>query len=111
MESTHGHSPEQDIDFAQAVPEEVTDEALEPGYMILVHDDDVTPYEYVVRLLEVVFLLSEEMADHIAQTAQDEGAAVVMVRPRDEAKRLITIANGRARSAGYPLLFSMEQAA
>lgn len=109
MESTQGHTPD-DIDFAEAIPDEAVEEALEPGYFILVHDDDVTPYDYVVRLLEAIFLLSEEMADHIAQTAQDLGAAVVMVRPRDEAKRLITVANGRARSDGFPLLFSMERA-
>lgn len=83
---------------------------LEPPYMVLIHNDDVTPYDYVVGLLQEIFLLSEEMADHVAWTAHHEGLAVVVVRPRPEADKLITAARGRARIDGYPLTFSMEPA-
>lgn len=99
---------EQEIDFAEAVPEELTGEAFEPLYLILVHNDEETPIEYVMRLLEVVFRLSHEMAEHVTQTAHEKGVAVVLIRPRDEAKRLVNVANGRARLDGHPLLFTME---
>lgn len=76
---------------------------------ILVHNDDVTPYEYVTDMLSDLFMLSEEMADHIAWTAHTKGSAVVVVRPRVEALKLVRVARGRARMARYPLTFSIEQ--
>jgi ATP-dependent Clp protease adaptor protein ClpS len=80
-----------------------------PRWYVLVHNDDVTPFEYVIKILLQVFLLSEELAEHVAQTAHSEGQAVVVVRPRNEAERLVKVARARARLDGYPLTFSMEQ--
>jgi ATP-dependent Clp protease adaptor protein ClpS len=76
---------------------------------ILVHNDEVTPYDYVIHILGDLFMLSEEMADHIAWTAHTKGVAVVVVRPRIEAVKLVKVARGRARSVGYPLTFSLER--
>jgi ATP-dependent Clp protease adapter protein ClpS len=53
--------------------------------------------------------LSEEIAEHVANTAHSEGQAVVVVRPRDEAERLAKVARARARLDGFPLMFSLEQ--
>lgn len=86
--------------------DEFSDE--EPPYQVLIHNDDVTPYDYVVRILQRIFALSEELADHVAWTAHHEDIAVVVVRPRAEADRLITMARAHARLDGYPLTFSME---
>ena len=55
-----------------------------------------------------LFLLSDEMAEHVAQTAHSVGKAVVVVRPRPEAERLVKLAQSRARIDGYPLGFSVE---
>jgi ATP-dependent Clp protease adaptor protein ClpS len=98
--------------LTQTVIDPVVDEAddlrLEPLYRVLIHNDDVTPYDYVVRILQRVFLLSEELADHVAWTAHHEEVAVVVVRPRPEAEKLIMVARGKARLDGYPLTFTME---
>ena len=80
----------------------------EPLYRILIHNDDVTPFDYVIRMLKRVFMLSQELAEHIAETAHDEGVAIVMIRPKPEAEKLIGIARTHARADGYPLMFSME---
>lgn len=80
----------------------------EPLYRILMHNDDVTPFDYVIRMLKRIFMLSQELAEHIAETAHDEGVAIVMIRPRPEAEKLIGIARTHARADGYPLTFSME---
>lgn len=76
---------------------------------VVIHNDDVTPYEYVVRMLGDLFMLSEELAEHVALTAHTKGEAVVVVRPRPEAEKLVKVALGRARLDGYPLTFSVEQ--
>ena len=80
----------------------------EPRWYVVLHNDDVTPFEYVLRILIGLFLLSDEMAEHVAQTAHSEGKAVVVVRPRPEAERLVKLAQSRARIDGYPLGFSVE---
>lgn len=88
--------------------DEGTQDQIEPLYRILIHNDDVTPFDYVMRILKKVFMLSQEMAEHIAETAHFEGVAVVMIRPKPEAEKLIGIARSLARADGFPLTFSME---
>lgn len=77
---------------------------------VRLHNDDVTPYDYVIQILGTFFLLSEEIADHIAWTAHTKGSAVVIVRPRPEAEKLAMAARGRAQREGYPLVFTLETA-
>ena len=78
-------------------------------WMVIIHNDDVTPYDYVIFILEYVFALSGEMAEHVTWMAHTNGEAVVVIRPRNEAERLIMAARGRSRMDGFPLTFSMEQ--
>lgn len=92
-------------DFAA---EQVEEKRHAPRWYVIIHNDDVTPFEYVIKVLLQLFLLSEEIAEHIANTAHSEGQAVVVVRPREEAERLVKVARTRARLDGYPLTFSME---
>jgi ATP-dependent Clp protease adaptor protein ClpS len=81
---------------------------MEALFRVLVHNDDVTPFEYVMSILGKIFMLSEEIAEHVAITAHSEGLAVVIIRPRSEAERLSTLANRTARHDGFPLTFSVE---
>lgn len=85
------------------------DPRRESPYRVLIHNDDVTPYEYVVRILQRIFLLSEELAEHVAWTAHHEEVAVVVVRPRSEAEKLVKVASAHARADGYPLAFTLER--
>ena len=78
-------------------------------WYVLVHDDDETPFDFVIHTLSSVFMLSDELAEHIASTAHDNGTAVVTIRPRAEAEMLMRVALGRANHDGYPLRFSIEE--
>ena len=84
------------------------DTAREEPWTILVHNDDVTPYEFVVDTLGHIFSLSTEIAETVTWEAHSKGVAPVCSRPQSEAKRLISDAHTLARAAGYPLTFSME---
>lgn len=75
---------------------------------VLVHNDDETPYEFVIDILNSIFMLSEEMAEHVAWTAHTRGTAVVVVRPRPEAEKLVKAAHTRAKLNRHPLTFSLE---
>jgi len=81
---------------------------LEPLFRILIHNDDVTPYDYVILVLRTIFKLSHELAEHITWVAHNTGIARVVTRPRSEAQRLVNRAHTAARVDGYPLTFSLE---
>jgi ATP-dependent Clp protease adaptor protein ClpS len=83
---------------------------LEPLFRILIHNDDVTPYDYVIMVLANIFKLSHELAEHITWVAHTTGIACVVTRPRAEAERLVNEAHSAARLDGFPLTFSLEPA-
>lgn len=89
---------------------EVTDVEIEyeSRYRILIHNDDVTPFPFVMTVLRSVFKLSREIADHVTLTAHIQGIALVMVRPKAEAETLVKKAHLAARLEGFPLTFSIE---
>ena len=81
---------------------------IDARYRVLIHNDDVTTFEYVINILGDIFMLSAELAEYIAWTTHEKGAAVVVIRPRSEAEKLSKVANYRSRGDGYPLTFSTE---
>ena len=103
MNAQTGAEPEVDTDVDTDV-----DTNREEPWTILVHNDNVTPYDFVIDTLGHIFNLSAEIAETVTWEAHSKGVAPVCSRPRAEAKRLITDAHARARSSGYPLSFSME---
>jgi ATP-dependent Clp protease adaptor protein ClpS len=81
---------------------------LEPLYRIIIHNDPVTPMDFVVHILKTVFYLPNEKALDIMMTAHITGTAYVQTLPKPEAERRINRAHAEAGFAGYPLNFSME---
>jgi len=95
-----------------AIPEiqiiEETDTELEPLYRVLIHNDNITPMDFVVNVLKTIFFLANERAAQIMMAAHIYGNAYVQTLPKGEAERRINKAFAEARIAGYPLQFSME---
>ncbi len=81
---------------------------LEPLYRIIIHNDDVTPMDFVVRILTSIFYLGMDTAADVMLTAHIKGMAYVQTLPKSEAERRINKAHFAARLEGYPLHFSME---
>jgi len=96
----------------QAFPEieiiEVAETELEPPYRVIIHNDHVTPMDFVVNVLKSVFYLSKEKAVNVMFTAHVYGTAYVQTLARSEAEKRINEAYFAARAEGYPLRFSME---
>ena len=88
------------------VPDEQT--ALEPLYRVIIHNDDVTPMDFVVTVLERIFFLGGTDAAHVMYTAHFRGAAYVQTLPKTEAQNRIGKAHFAAGLEGYPLRFTME---
>ncbi|MGD0090714.1 MAG: ATP-dependent Clp protease adaptor ClpS [Planctomycetota bacterium] len=90
---------------ATVVKEEVR---LAPLYRILVHNDDVTPMDFVIRMLLEVFRKNEADAVEIMLKAHTSGVALVAVLPLEEAEFRVDQAHAQARTAKYPLTFTYE---
>lgn len=82
--------------------------AYEPLYRVLIHNDDVTPMDFVVHVLNTIFMLLPPDAVKVMYTAHYRGEAVVQILPRSESERRINKAHFAAGLEGYPLHFSME---
>ena len=87
---------------------ETTETDLEPLYRIIIHNDDVTPMDFVVEVLKQIFFLGNYRAAEIMLVAHIKGSAYVQSLPRIEAEKRIQKAHHAAGMAGYPLHFSSE---
>ena len=90
----------------EIIPSEETE--LEPLYRVIIHNDNVTPMDFVVNVLQRIFMLGADRALDIMFTAHVTGLAYVQTLPRTEAQTRINKAHFAAGAEGYPLHFSME---
>ncbi len=79
-------------------------------YKVLLLNDDYTPMEFVVHILEVFFGMGREKATQIMLTVHTKGAAVVGVFPRDIAETKSEQVNVYAQENQHPLVSTVETA-
>ncbi len=94
-----------DIDISIA-PDSETE--IDPPCRVIVHNDDVTPMDFVVEVLVGVFDLASSSATAVMLEAHRNGRAHVITLGREEAKHRVGQAHQIARAAGYPLSFTIE---
>lgn len=87
---------------------EETETELEPLYRVVIHNDDVTPMDFVVHVLTDIFFLAIDKATDIMMTAHIKGNAYVQTLPKSDAEHRVNKAHFTARLEGYPLHFSIE---
>ena len=91
-------------DSEQAL-ETAAEATIEPPVRVFVHNDDVTPFDFVVVAF---FDLSPLAAEHVTYMAHVSGAAYVATLPKSEAEKRIGRAHFAASLEGYPLTFTIE---
>ena len=79
-----------------------------PMYKVVLINDDYTPMEFVVHILEAFFGLSRENATHIMLNVHTKGKGVCGVFPRDIAETKVAQVNEYSRQNEHPLLCTME---
>jgi ATP-dependent Clp protease adaptor protein ClpS len=92
----------------EIIEEQEEQTELEPLYRVLIHNDDVTPMDFVVQILKSIFYQSNPKAFEIMLIAHITGLAYVQTLPKSEAEKRINRAHFAAGLEGYPLHFSME---
>lgn len=94
-----------DIDLEFVVLDE---EELERPYRVIIHNDDVTTFDFVIAVLVTIFELTFTRAENIALEAHTKGNAYVCTLPLEEAKSRVFKAQYAARQQGFPLTFTIE---
>jgi ATP-dependent Clp protease adaptor protein ClpS len=86
-----------------------TDKLKEPGkYKVIVCNDDVTPVEFVVSMLVIVFRHDEKSALELTLKIHNSGSAVAGIFNYEVAEQKALDATNLARASGYPLIIKVE---
>ena len=99
--------PQTDVEVEFVVMDE---EELDRPYHVIIHNDNVTTFEFVIGVLVHFFELSIYRAEQVTYEAHTKGNAYVTTLPLEEAKRKVFKAQYTARQQGFPLTFTIEPA-
>jgi len=79
-----------------------------PLYRVVLLNDDYTPMEFVVEVLEHFFSMNREKATQVMLAVHTQGKGVCGIYPRDIAETKAEQVNQAARDNGHPLLCEVE---
>ncbi len=79
-----------------------------PLYKVIMLNDDYTPMEFVVEVLEVFFGMDREKATSVMLAVHTQGKAVCGIYSRDVAETKAAQVNQCARDHEHPLLCEIE---
>ena len=79
-----------------------------PLFKVILLNDDYTPMEFVVEVLEVFFRMNREQATQVLLTVHTQGKGVCGVYTKDIAETKAAQVNQYARDHQHPLLCEIE---
>lgn len=82
---------------------------MPPLYRVLLLNDDYTPMDFVVLVLEKFFSLNREQATVVMLKVHREGKGVCGVYPKDMAATKVEQVTAFARQQQHPLACVMEE--
>jgi ATP-dependent Clp protease adaptor protein ClpS len=78
-------------------------------YKVILHNDDYTTMDFVVRVLETVFQKSPAEAFRLMMQVHTEGLAICGVYAYEIAETKVASVHDLAREEGFPLRASLEE--
>ncbi len=78
-------------------------------YKVIILNDDYTPMEFVVHVLEAIFGHDRENATRIMLNVHKSGKGVCGIYSRDIAETKVTQVNSYSRESKHPLLCDLEE--
>ena len=94
-----------------AVQERTNTKKQEPvAYKVILLNDDYTTMEFVIRVLESVFLKSPAEAYRVMMNVHQQGRGLAGVYPWELAETKVDSVTLLAREAGFPLKATIEEA-
>ncbi len=100
----------EDIDGADVYVAPVKPEIKKPSkYQVVAINDDYTPMDFVVHVLEFFFGMPKEKANQVMLTIHNQGRAVCGVYTKDVAETKANQVNQYSKEHDYPLLCTIEK--
>jgi ATP-dependent Clp protease adaptor protein ClpS len=81
---------------------------LPPLFKVILHNDDYTTMEFVVQVLESVFLKQPAEAYRIMMLVHRQGWGICGLYPHEIAETKVAAVHELARERGFPLRASLE---
>lgn len=104
------YTPDQDKDDGVALQEARPKLAKPPLYKVILLNDDYTPMEFVVQVLELFFAMNREQAIQVMLHVHTRGKGVCGVYTRDIAETKVAQVNEYSRRNQHPLVCTLEKA-
>ncbi|MCD6039607.1 MAG: ATP-dependent Clp protease adapter ClpS [Gammaproteobacteria bacterium] len=96
-------------DNTELVVQEAKPKLKEPSkYRVIMHNDDFTPMEFVVAVLEMFFSMERALATKIMYEIHMAGKAICGIYSKDVAETKADQVMEYAKSHDHPLLCSVE---
>lgn len=108
MDAPRGGGSGTEADGEVMIAEPKTKVKRPPMYKVILLNDDYTPMDFVVTVIEQIFRKSHTEAMELMFTVHKKGAAVVAVYTRDVAETKVDQVIEYARIHEYPLQCIME---
>lgn len=109
MENMGGEPSDPDFEGGVVLEESKADLAPPPMYQIVMLDDDFTPMEFVVDVLQLFFGMNREKATQIMLTVHTQGRASCGTFTRDVAETKAAQVIKYARENQHPLMCEVER--
>ncbi len=79
-----------------------------PRYKVVMLNDDYTPMDWVVAMLQQFFAKTEDQAAAIMMDVHKKGKGIAGIYPKDIAETKVAIANQAAQQEEYPFHLEIE---
>src|SRR5690606_14475842 len=96
------NTPEKDRDLGVAVETAPPEVARPPMYQVVLLNDDYTPMDFVVSVLQLFFAMSKERATQVMLHVHTRGKGVCGVFTREVAETKVTQVNEFSRKHQHP---------
>ena len=92
------------------IDEKITNIVKEPSkYNVIMLNDDFTPMDFVIDVLEKIYKHSRTSAENITLTIHNEGSAVIGTYSYEIAEQKATETVNLSRSNGFPLQLKIDE--
>ncbi|MCI0400095.1 MAG: ATP-dependent Clp protease adapter ClpS [Gammaproteobacteria bacterium] len=78
-------------------------------YKVILLNDDYTPMEFVVQILEIFFCMDRQKATRIMLEVHTRGKGICGIYPHEIAESKVVEVNAYSRENQHPLLCTMEK--
>ena len=91
-------------------PESETKEkpAVQPRWKVILLNDDVTTFEFVIDLLITLFRKDHTEAVRLTHEVHEQGSAVITITSLERGELYVEQVRSLARPRGYPLVATLE---